>query len=163
MQIFSFCWNLCFSVVEISGLPIFSFLLSLSFFINDQVGEEKSPTVCITCSHIWRCCSSTSSLFELLQRERSQTKLSSTLFPVGKTSHRRRPLAFYSRIWATYGEWVLATAASKGRSLDSILKGSRRVTFNLTRNVAGLNTCVRKHIARSGTSVCAPSGRTFSK
>lgn len=58
----------------------FSSFLSLSFFINGQVGE-KSPIVCTPCSHIWRCCSSTSSLFYLLQRKRSQNKLSSTLFP----------------------------------------------------------------------------------
>lgn len=63
------------------GLTQFSFFLSLSFFTNGQVGEEKSPTVCTLCSHIWRCCSSTSSLFYLLQRKRSQNKLSSTLLP----------------------------------------------------------------------------------
>lgn len=66
-------WNL--------GLNQFFFFLSLSFFINGQVGEEKSPTVCTPCSHIWRSCSSTSSLFYLLQRESSQNKLPSTLFP----------------------------------------------------------------------------------
>lgn len=32
----------------------------------------------------------------------------------------------YRRIWATYGECVLAMAASKGRSLDSILWEKRR-------------------------------------
>ena len=32
----------------------------------------------------------------------------------------------YRRIWATYGECVLATAAKRGRSLDSILKEKRK-------------------------------------
>lgn len=66
------------------GLTQFSFFLSLSFFVSGQVGEEKeekSPIVCTSCSHIWRCCSSIRSLFYLLQRERRQNKLSSTLFP----------------------------------------------------------------------------------
>lgn len=49
---------------------------------------------------------------------------------------------------------MLATAASKGRSLDSILKGSKRVTFNLTQNTAGLNKCIRNSVARSSPSVC---------
>lgn len=57
---------------------------------------------------------------------------------------------------------MLATAASKGRSLDSILEGSRRVTFNLRRSVAGLNTCISRHIACSGPSRRAGPGRFYS-
>lgn len=57
---------------------------------------------------------------------------------------------------------MLATAASKGRSLDSILKGSRRVTFNLTRNVAGLNTCVSDFTACSRPSVSAWAANVYS-
>lgn len=80
MHLFSFAKISAFLRRKSWAYSVFLFPFFI-LFLSGQVGDEKSPTVCTPCSHIWRCCSSTSSLFYLLQRERSQNKLSSTLFP----------------------------------------------------------------------------------
>lgn len=138
------------------GLTQFSFFLSLSFFVSGQVGEEKeekSPIVCTSCSHIWRCRSSTRRLIYLLQRERSQNKLSSTLFP-------ERQKVKVCGLWhfkvvsgqRTESECLLQLPARGGRWIQSWKEAEESGLIQRETSLGW--TRVRIHTAYSSPSTC---------